>query len=766
MKMKLTSIGVIILLVMVGFIGLITLESEVAKAGTILYVGSGGSGNFTHIQYAIENASDGLTVFVYSGTYYENVVVDKTINLVGENWETTIIDSGGDDDAVHISADWVNVTGFTMTNSGSTWGKAGIEIYYSDHCRIEYCNSSNNKETGIYLYHSSNNTIVNNNCSNNNAGILLNSLSNGNTLANNTCNFNFWEGIFLYSSSINNTLVNNTCSNNRDGIRLASGNNNVTGNFISSNTVNGVYLDSSSSNTIVNNTCSNNDHGIHFMSSSNNNITGNIISDNRYGIYHGPSSDNNITENYISNNDDGIYLYLSSGNRIYHNNFLTNGNQAIDDEANNYWDDGYPSGGNYWSDYSGSDNKIGPDQDSNGSDGIGDTPYEIDADSIDRYPLIDPYFDPPAPLIKLLSPEDNSVISPVTTLNFWVYDDNLDYVRYTIDGGSWFDFLQPYNISTSGWADGTHTVGIQAYDTIGSSSYSSFDFTIDTTPPQCSITLPTSGGIVSGQVTVTGDASDLTSVESVWVKIDNGSWDLATGTTSWEYGWDTTAVADGDHSISAAAYDEAENWGSIAIEVTVDNSDLTAPSAPQNFIAVSGDGYVNLTWDAPVSDGGSPIAGYDIYRGTTSGAETYLGGTGNVLFYNDTSVTNDITYYYKVSAENGIGEGSQSNELMARPGISSSGSDGDKKNGDTDFINLLIANIHYIIIAIIIICLLIVVLLVGKSKMEEKRALEKTQEEMVELESEIQTMKEKGIKTDELEKTLEEMKAELKEEGI
>ena len=81
----------------------------------------------------------------------------------------------------------------------------------------------------------------------------------------------------------------------------------------------------------------------------------------------------------------------SPNNSIYHNNFINNGNQADAAEYSvNIWDNGYPLGGNYWSDYTGIDEKSGPDQDQIGSDGIGDTPYIIDADNRDRYPLMGP----------------------------------------------------------------------------------------------------------------------------------------------------------------------------------------------------------------------------------------------------------------------------------------------------------------------------------------------------------------------------------------
>src|SRR3989440_336768 len=93
----------------------------------------------------------------------------------------------------------------------------------------------------------------------------------------------------------------------------------------------------------------------------------------------------------------------------------------------------------------------------------------------------------------------------------------------------------------------------------------------------------------------------------------------------------------------------------------------TPPSAPQNLAATAGNAQVGLTWQAPGSNGGSPITNYRVYRGTSSNGETLLATIGNVLTYTDTAVTNGVTYYYQVSAVNGVGEGPRSNEASATP---------------------------------------------------------------------------------------------------
>jgi fibronectin type 3 domain-containing protein len=103
-------------------------------------------------------------------------------------------------------------------------------------------------------------------------------------------------------------------------------------------------------------------------------------------------------------------------------------------------------------------------------------------------------------------------------------------------------------------------------------------------------------------------------------------------------------------------------------QVLIINLDVAVPTAPLNPSTSAGDSYINLTWDAPASDGGSPVTNYEIYRGTTSGGEVFLIEIGNLLFYNDTSVTNGVPYYYKVSAKNANGEGSQSIEVVGTPG--------------------------------------------------------------------------------------------------
>jgi parallel beta-helix repeat protein len=138
-------------------------------------------------------------------------------------------------------------------------------------------------------------------------------------------------------------------------------------------------------------------NGIHLLNSSENNIIGNNITENVDGIRLDSSSNNIIVGNNITLNLHGIHPFTN--NKFYHNNFVNNTQQVFigPPDAFNSWDDDYPLGGNYWSNYTGVDLKNGAGQNLNGSDGIGDTPFVIDANNTDRYPLVAPFHEQAQP---------------------------------------------------------------------------------------------------------------------------------------------------------------------------------------------------------------------------------------------------------------------------------------------------------------------------------------------------------------------------------
>jgi parallel beta-helix repeat protein len=203
-------------------------------------------------------------------------------------------------------------------------------------------------------------------------------------------------GVSINPHSDNSTISGNNITNNEIGVVVdSSSGNTVFDNNLKNNDC-GVYIISYSICNVIagNNITSNNDIwadfgiGVYLRTSSNNTISTNIIAANfRAGICFVGSSDNTVSGNNITNNNDyGIVLSSSSNNRFCHNDFIDNNQQVgvSQDSSDNLWDDGYPSGGNYWSDYDGVDSD---------PDGIGDTEYVIDADSVDNYPLMGMFSD-------------------------------------------------------------------------------------------------------------------------------------------------------------------------------------------------------------------------------------------------------------------------------------------------------------------------------------------------------------------------------------
>jgi len=301
---------------------------------------------YATIQEAINapETMDGHTIFVEAGTYYEDVVVNKSLTLLGENKETTIIDGNYTGNVIVINAENVTLTSFTIIHSAcSTMQRVYAGVIVEG---VRRCNISNNKIRA----HTSSTSII-----------VLN--SSYNYIAENDLNAN---GMSIWlANSANNTI----CKNN-----------------MALNVGHGLYLTGCQNNTILEN-----------------NITANEYA----GIVVSGSSSNIFLKNNVSQNYWGVVLqsplpYEPSNNKFYHNNFMNNSRQVyyagIGTAWPNVWDDGYPSGGNYWSDYTGADLYSGPYQNETGSDGIGDVPYFIDENNVDHYPLMNPWTPaPPSP---------------------------------------------------------------------------------------------------------------------------------------------------------------------------------------------------------------------------------------------------------------------------------------------------------------------------------------------------------------------------------
>ena len=225
-----------------------------------IYVDDGGRVQFKNIQDAINFADSGDTIYVHNGTYYENIVLNKSISLIGEDKNSTIINANFSGIVVNILFDRVNLSGFTIKNSGNGIKTAAIYIE-SDFNRIFNNKIENNNECGIFLWGSNKNKIFKNFISDNkDDGIYLGKNSSYNRIYDNVILKNNFSGIYI-GGSVNNTILDNALENNGwDGISLYSNsdNNNIIRNNITNNSKIGIRLSQSSNNFIYQNNFINN----------------------------------------------------------------------------------------------------------------------------------------------------------------------------------------------------------------------------------------------------------------------------------------------------------------------------------------------------------------------------------------------------------------------------------------------------------------------------------------------------------------------------
>jgi hypothetical protein len=170
--------------------------------------------------------------------------------------------------------------------------------------------------------------------------------------------------------------------------------------------------------------------------SYNNTVYRNIISTNAQGILLGPNK-NIVCANTIISNSIALNLTSSGNNLVFHNNFVNNTVQvSVSASAGNTWDNGYPSGGNYWSNHTGLDLYSGPNQDQLGSDGILDTGYTVAGGGVDRYPLSEPFSAHDVGITdfavaKTAIGGGHTLLMEVKILNYGLYDENFLVTVYT-----------------------------------------------------------------------------------------------------------------------------------------------------------------------------------------------------------------------------------------------------------------------------------------------------------------------------------------------
>lgn len=372
------TVAIIALFIGAGVVSALN-ENPIIKPvnrGNWLYVGGDGEGNYSTIQEAIDNASDGDTIFVYNGTYYENILINKSINVKGEKKETTIIDGGKTKDVLKIIEDNIFLSDFTLCNSGPTINDAGVEIHSNDNIiqnnvffNVSYgiwvINGENNilmnnlimaKWDGIWIFRSGNNIMKNNllfDC-----GFVLDGQNLTDFLQDiDTSNFVNNKPVYYYKNVESIKIPDNAgqvvlvnCSNcDVSNLKISdvtdcieimySNNNTIQNNILSNSGDHGIRMFKSNYNTISNNSCSNNPSGgISFLGLTD---FGGEDYNIKNAVIRGDCKYNILFNNRVTQNNIGVWLYTSDDNFISNNVFKKNKLNAFFYDCENKWENNF-----------------------------------------------------------------------------------------------------------------------------------------------------------------------------------------------------------------------------------------------------------------------------------------------------------------------------------------------------------------------------------------------------------------------------------------
>jgi len=377
-------------------------------------------------------------------------------------------------DSIVIERDDIILNGGANTIQGVGSGE-GINLYGRHNVTIKE-STIRLFNIGLFVSCSSNNSISANDVADNYYGILIQG-SSGNSVFENNMTNNQYSVDISYSSG--NSVFENNMTNNIWCIGLyESSNNSMCENNMANNDC-GIAIGRSSDNSVSRNNITKNRYGVILggdPGSSNNSIFENNIANNWWcGIELASSSNNTIRGNSITSNGHGIMLDESTGNVVHHNNFIGNSLQVYDlaweypykEPSLDIWDDGYPSGGNYWSDYT--------DVDLN-NDGIWDHPYVIDANNQDNYPLVNPWANHFPFAAFSYYPAEPRAGEKVVLDASSSFDSDGRIVSYEWDwdGDGEYDYYSGTPTVEAWWIqDGTYNVGLNVMDDAGAESNAS-----------------------------------------------------------------------------------------------------------------------------------------------------------------------------------------------------------------------------------------------------------------------------------------------------
>ena len=373
----------------------------------------------------------------------------------------------------------------------------GILLESSNMCTIQNCTIKTSGNDGIRLTDAARaNTIHENTITaKERLGILIKEQSNDNEISGNNINENLVGGIVFEESHRNEVFDNQINGHTYDGIHLDASNENLIHHNVANENDQGLALmDGSTNNQVYENVFNYNlDNGIDVDDSNDNRVFDNEMGYNPdYGIDVDFCTLNHFYQNYIHDNSGGIDFDQAHGNLIYSNNFVDNVAQVAYDSEENTWNIDPPTGGNYWSDYTG--------EDLNG-DGFGDTPRHfksitiggkttIDEENLDYYPLMAPFRRVSAITCSISSPTlllEESIdifgtLDPALETEIILTldgpDDNTETLSTDLDGGYTYSFSPD---ATGTWTVQTSWAGDVDYystesDVIG--------FTVEAPPPE------------------------------------------------------------------------------------------------------------------------------------------------------------------------------------------------------------------------------------------------------------------------------------------
>lgn len=424
-----------------------------------------------------ENNLTGEGVYIYHETEEEYTTISlNTSNTVNGDPIRFFRDSVGvrcegipTGQLIVINCSDVKVSGITIGPAS-----VGMMIKHATDVEIADCRIHGNMFNGLELWDITNVTLSACNLSENAFQLVAEQFTN---LTLSSCGIHGYGGVYLTRgdyANVSGNVFENPISWAFRGLSMSSANHLV----VSGNNISG-YME-----------------GVHGEGCDDVVIEGNDVFDNEQGpglwkCSHFLVVDNNLTSNVV-----GLRLVNCAGGLVYHNNFQSS--QAIDYvNTDTRWNESYPIGGNYWSDYAGTDERRGPAQDEIGADGIGDTPYSIYMSAEDRYPLMRPANMPNTVPVASFTAEplagDVATVFQLNASGAWDKEDSIDVleVRWDFEGDGIWDtgWTTEMNASHQFGAAGTYNVTVEVRDSGGLTNTSTVQVVVTYVIPEFDVLL-------------------------------------------------------------------------------------------------------------------------------------------------------------------------------------------------------------------------------------------------------------------------------------